>query len=201
MKQRINLLPPKPKVERDLLCFSSVLMGLAGVFMVCSLITGLLWYNTQQTEDEFNELVLQETSHQSKLQSLQSLQSQRKPDPELMAYRDLLKQTVLSKNSLSNLLKTVQPEHRQGFSEGLLAFSNSTPDKVWLTAFKMTSGSLILDLTGESSDTSKIPVFLRSLAQQDFFKRMRFAELETERKDDQAYIFNAHGVITGSQYE
>ena len=159
MKQRINLLPPKPKVERDLLCFSSVLMGLAGVFMVCSLITGLLWYNTQQTEDEFNELVLQETSHQSKLQSLQSLQSQRKPDPELMAYRDLLKQTVLSKNSLSNLLKTVQPEHRQGFSEGLLAFSNSTPDKVWLTAFKMTSGSLILDLTGESSDTSKIPVF------------------------------------------
>ncbi|WP_028470092.1 PilN domain-containing protein [Neptunomonas japonica] len=201
MKQRINLLPPKPKVERDLLCFSSVLMGLAGVFMVCSVITGLLWYDTEQAEKKFNELAQQEASYQSKLKNLQSLQSQRKPDPELMAYRDLLQQTVLSKKSLSNLLKRVQPEHRQGFSAGLLAFSNSTPDKVWLTAFKMTSGSLILDLTGESSDTSKIPVFLRSLAQQDFFKSMRFAELETERKDDRAYIFNAHGVITGSTYE
>ncbi|BBB31518.1 PilN domain-containing protein [Neptunomonas japonica] len=201
MKQRINLLPPKPKVERDLLCFSSVLMGLAGVLMVCSVITGLLWYDTEQTEEKLNGLVQQEKSHQSKLQDLESLRSQRTPDPELMGYRDLLKQTVLSKKRLSNLLQTVQPEHRQGFSEGLLAFSNSTPDKVWLTAFKMTSGSLILDLTGESSDTSKIPLFLRSLAQQEFFKSMRFAELETERKNDQAYIFNAHGVITGSTYD
>lgn len=201
MKQSINLLPLKPQIERDLLCFNSVFMGLGVVLMVCSLVTGLLWYNTQQSEKQFNELVMQEKVHKSTLQNLQTLQSQRKPDPELVAYRDLLMQTVISKKSLSRLLETVQPEHRQGFSEGLLAFSNSTPDKVWLTAFKMTSGSLVLDLSGESSDTSQIPAFLRSLAQQDFFKSMRFAQLETERKGAQSYIFNAHGVITGSEYE
>jgi len=201
MNQRINLLPPKPHVERDFLSFSSVLMGLAAVIMLCSLVTGWMWYKTEQSEKQLNELLVKETEHQRTLQNLQLLHSQRKPDPELVAYRDSLKQTVLSKTSLSRLLETVQPEYRQGFSEGLLAFSNSTPDKVWLTAFKMTSGSLVLDLSGESSETSQIPVFLRSLTQQSFFKNMRFAQLETERNEGQSYIFNAHGVTTGSEYE
>ena len=201
MNQSINLLPPKPHVERDFLSFSSVLMGLAAVLMLCSLVSGLMWYNTQQSEKQFNELLVQEADYQRTLQNLQILHGQRKPDSKLVAYRDSLKQTVLSKKSLSRLLETVQPEHQKGFSEGLLAFSNSTPDKVWLTAFKMTSGSLVLDLAGESSDTSQIPVFLRSLTQQNFFKNMRFAQLETERNGGLSYIFNAHGVITGSGYE
>ncbi len=201
MKQRINLLPPRPKVERDLLQFNYILWAFAGVFLLCSVISVWIWRDVDQTEQQLQDYTINVQQQQEALGKLELLQRQRKPDPELENYRDQLQQTVLSKQRLSGLLETVQPEHRQGFSEGLLAFSASMPDKVWLTAFKMSSGSLILDLTGESADTSQIPVFLRQLAQQDFFNQMHFAELKTEKNNDESYRFNAHGVIAGKSHD
>ncbi|WP_293268985.1 PilN domain-containing protein [Neptunomonas sp.] len=201
MKQRINLLPLRPKVERDFLSLNSVMIGGGCLLLLCSFITGLLWFNTQQSEERLQVLLVKEKQLQGTIQSLATQQSQRKLDPELIAYHELLQQTVASKKSLSSLLETIQPESRKGFSEGLLAFSNSTPDKLWLTSFKMASGATVLDLSGESADTSQIPVFLRTLAQQEFFKNIKFAELETERNESDAYLFNAHGLVAGGEYE
>ena len=201
MKQRINLLPPRPKIERDYLLFGSVLWAFIGVLLGCSVLTAWLWYDVNHKEERLQALLTSGQQQQQQLNKLETLQVQRKPDPALEYYRDQLKQTVLSKQQLSGLLQTLQPKYQQGFSGGLLAFANSTPDKIWLTAFKMTSGSLILDLTGESVDTSQIPLFLGRLAQQEFFQNMHFAELKTEKKNDKAYIFNAHGVITGSTHD
>ena len=201
MKQRINLLPIRPKVERDFLSLNSVMIGGGCLLLLCSFITGLLWFNTQQSEERLQVLLVKEKQLQGTIQSLATQQSQRKLDPELIAYHELLQQTVASKKSLSSLLETIQPESRKGFSEGLLAFSNSTPDKLWLTSFKMASGATVLDLSGESADTSQIPVFLRTLAQQEFFKNIKFSELETERNESDAYLFNAHGLVAGGEYE
>ena len=201
MKQRINLLPPRPKVERDYLQFNYLFWALAGILLLCSAISGWFWRDVNHTDKKLQEYAVKVQVQQQTLSKLEVLQRQRKPDSALEDYRDRLQQTVLSKQRLSGLLETVQPEHRKGFSEGFLAFSASMPDKVWLTAFKMTSGSLILDLTGESADTSQIPVFLRQLAQQDFFNKMQFAELKTEKKNDKTYMFNAHGVIAGKTHD
>lgn len=201
MKQRINLLPPRPEIERDYLRFNYVIWAFVGALLLCSVISTWIWRDVNQTDEQLQGYAIRLQQQQQALNKLEVLQSQRKPDPALEDYRDQLQQTVLSKQRLSGLLETVQPEHQQGFSQGLLAFSNSTPDKVWLTAFKMTSGSLILDLAGESADTSQIPVFLRQLAQQSFFNKMHFAELKTEKKDDTAYLFNAHGVIAGKAHD
>lgn len=201
MKQRINLLPPRPKVERDYLRFNYLLWAFVGVLLVCSAASGWIWKGVNQAEQQLQDYTIKVQQQHEALGKLELLQRQRKPDPALEDYRDQLQQTVLSKQRLSGLLETVQPEHRQGFSEGLLAFSASMPDKVWLTAFKMTSGSLILDLSGESADTSQIPVFLRQLAQQDFFNKMHFAELKTEKKNGKDYMFNAHGVIAGKAHD
>lgn len=201
MKQRINLLPPRAKVKRDFLRFNYVLLGIIGVLFISAVLTGLAWYDAQGKDDRLQAMLVEAQQQELELQQLTIRQAQLKPDTELAAYRDQLKQTVLSKQRLSGLLETVQPEYHQGFSEGLLAFSNSTPDKVWLTAFKMTSGSLILDLSGGSTDASQIPLFLRKLAQQAFFKRIHFAELGTEKKDDKAYLFHAHGVIAGGSHD
>lgn len=201
MKQRINLLPPRPKVERDYLRFNYVLGAFLGVVLLCSVISGWVWINVNQADEQSQGYAIQMQQQQQSLKKLEVLQSRREPFKALEDYRDKLQKTILFKQRLSGLLETVLPEHRQGFSEGLLAFSNSTPDKVWLTAFKMTTGSLILDLTGESADTSQIPVFLRQLAQQSFFNQMHFAELKTEKKNDQAYLFNAHGVNAGEAHD
>ncbi|SIS87584.1 PilN domain-containing protein [Neptunomonas antarctica] len=201
MKQRINLLPPRPIVERDFLSFGYVISGVMSVLVLCSLISGGLWYDINDTNLRLNQLDDERQQQKQQLDKLGVMQRQRTPDVELMAYRDRVKQTVLSKQRLAGLLETVQPDRRQGFSEGLLAFSNSTPDKVWITGFKMTTGSLVLDVAGESADVSQIPLLLRQLTQQSVFQQISFAELVTERTEAQTYLFNAHGLIFGDDHD
>jgi Tfp pilus assembly protein PilN len=201
MKQRINLLPPRPVVERDFLGFGYVIAGITSVLILCSVVSGGLWYDIKDTSLRLNQLDAERQQQQQQLEKLEAMQRQRTPDVELMAYRDRIKQTVSSKQRLAGLLETVQPDRRQGFSEGLLAFSNSTPDKVWITGFKMTTGSLVLDVEGESADASQIPLLLRQLAQQSIFQQINFAELVTERKDAHTYLFNAHGLISGDYHD
>lgn len=201
MRQRINLLPPRPKIKRDYLQLNAVLVYVFFTALVCFLINGWLLKDVNHSEEQLQGLIVKAQQYQYELKRLEVLKSQRKPDSALINYRDELTQTVLSKQHLSGLLELIQPENQQKFSQGLLAFSNSVPDQVWLTSFKITSDALMLDIAGESADTSQIPVLLRQLAQQPFFNTMHFFELTTEKNINENHMFTAHGVIKGNAYD
>lgn len=193
MNQRINLLPPKPKVQRDWLNFSSVLPAFLLLLVVCGAITGWLWYSTEQKQSSLESRQAKLQKEEAQVKELQTRLDERQPDNELQAELAQARRTLEVKRQLAELLRGVQPENREPFSEGLYSLSDHIPDKTWLTSFTIGRSLSSLEINGASSEAAKIPLYLRNLAGSGAFNAMRFGQLETERDDNDRFQFTVVG--------
>lgn len=199
MKQRINLLPPRPKVQRDWLLAKNVGAGLVVVILCCALIAGWLWYTVQSSNMALAELSESAREQQTHIEALETELAARKPDMALVNERNALIQKIESKRYLTTLLALVQPGNQQGFSSAMQGFSYSVPEALWLTAFTLDTTRGEMQLSGSSVQADRVPVFLRNLVKQDAFHGVHFSELSTELTDN-LYSFQATGIqVVGSQ--
>ncbi len=199
MKQRINLLPPRPKVQRDWLLAKNVGAGLVAVVVCCALMSGWLWYTLQNNNTALAGLSEKASEQQTHIEALETELAARKPDASLMNDRNALIQKIESKRYLTTLLALVQPGNQQGFSSAMRGFSQSVPEALWLTEFTLDATGGELQLSGSSAQADRVPVFLRQLVKQSAFHGVHFSELSTELSDN-LYFFKTTGVqALGSQ--
>ena len=199
MKQRINLLPPRPKVQRDWLLAKNVGAGLVVVILCCALIAGWLWYTVQNSNMALAELSESAREQQTHIEALETELAARKPDMALVNERNALIQKIESKRYLTTLLALVQPGNQQGFSSAMRGFSQSVPEALWLTKFTLDTTGGELQLSGSSVQADRVPAFLRNLVKQDAFHGVHFSELSTELTDN-LYSFKVTGIqAVGSQ--
>lgn len=198
MKQRINLLPPRPEVKQDYLSFAVVAPAVAAVTVLVAFYAAWLGYDNHATEQELTQLNAQQSQLQLQVQQLEAQLGAQKPDPELVALREQLHTQQVQKQQFAVLLAQLQTEQQQGFSTGMAALANQIPERLWLTGFTVGEGHQALKLSGVSLDADLVPRYLSALAASPAFRQMRFSYLETERQDAPlTHRFEASGVEGG----
>lgn len=198
MKQRINLLPPRPEVKHDYLSFAVVAPVVAGISLLVALYAAWLWYDNTSTQQTLTQLSAQESQLQLQVQQLEAQLGAQTPDPELVALREQLQQKHVQKQQFAVLLASLQTEQQQGFSVGMEALANQIPQQLWLTGFTVGEAHRALKLSGESVAADLVPVYLSALAASPAFRQMQFSFLETERQGAPVtHRFEALGVQGG----
>ena len=100
MKQRINLLPPRPKVVKQQFTFKQMLSFAAVILVASGAMAAWLHFETATKDNELRVYADTERKQSETLNRLESLLAEQVPDPVLVARRDRLTGTLTQQAKL-----------------------------------------------------------------------------------------------------
>lgn len=199
MKQRINLLPPRPKVVKQQFTFKQMLSFAAVILVASGAMAAWLHFETATKDNELRVYADTERKQSETLNRLESLLAEQVPDPVLVARRDRLTGMLTQQAKLADLLKQVEVAQRSGFSRDMRMLSEQVPNKLWFTEFSITGPGQALTLEGVAQNADLVPLLVKSLSTAEHFGALYFSSLETARDDDGLYTFTIAGQRVGGE--
>lgn len=199
MKQRINLLPPRPKVVKQQFTFKQMLSFAAVILVASGAMAAWLHFEAATKNNELRVYADTERKQSETLNRLESLLAEQVPDPILVARRDRLTGMLTQQAQLADLLEQVEVAQRSGFSRDMRMLSEQVPNKLWFTAFSITDSGQALTLDGVAQNADLVPLLVKSLSTAEHFGALYFSRLETTRDDDGLYTFTIAGQRVGGE--
>ncbi|WP_136681545.1 PilN domain-containing protein [Neptunomonas sp. XY-337] len=199
MKQRVNLLPPRPKVVKQQFTFKQMLSFAAVILVASGAMAAWLHFETATKDNELRVYADTERKQSETLNRLESLLAEQVPDPVLVARRDRLTGMLTQQAKLADLLEQVEVAQRSGFSRDMRMLSEQVPNKLWFTEFSITGPGQALILEGVAQNADLVPLLVKSLSTAEHFGALYFSSLETTRDDDGLYTFTIAGQRVGGE--
>ena len=184
MKQRINLLPLKPKPVRNWLSFKN-LLSLLSVLFISSSLAGLgMWLDTQNLQAQTTAFEVENLSLQNNLMQLKSQQSARQVPRELEQELNQMRQQVLAMQQMLEFRDEFEATQRSGFSQTLAKLHHSMPAKAQLEGFKIGPQNNLVYLRGTAQRARDLPVIVKNLRAGQLLDKQNIEKLRSQRSGD-----------------
>ncbi|EPJ46800.1 MAG: hypothetical protein OFPI_33300 [Osedax symbiont Rs2] len=197
MKQRINLLPLKPKQVRNWLSFKNLLTLLSVLFIGSSLAGFGMWLDTGNLQSQTTAFEVKNLSLQNNLMQLKSQQAARRVPRELEQQLSQMRQQVLAMQQMSEQIDDMDPTKRSGFSQTLAKLHDSIPAKAQLEAFKIGPQNHLVYLRGTARRAHDLPLIVKNLRAGQLLDNQNIEKLRTQRSGD-AHSFEL-SITSGGQ--
>ncbi|MCJ8340625.1 MAG: hypothetical protein MJK10_19340 [Pseudomonadales bacterium] len=184
MKQRINLLPIKPKRVRNWLGLKNLLTLLSVLFISCSLAGLGFWLDARNLQSQAVSFEVQNLSLQNNLMQLKSQQATRQVPRELEHELKQMRQQVLAMQQMLTLEDTLNSASRGGFSQTMTQLQNSMPDRAELHSFKIGSHTNLVYVRGSAATPQDLPLIIKNLRARHLLEKHDIEKLRMQRSGD-----------------
>ncbi len=181
MKQRINLLPLKPKPVRNWLSFKNLLTLLSVLFISSSLAGLGMWLDAGNLQSQTAGFKVENLSLQNNLMQLKTQQAARQVPRELEQELNQLRQQVLAMQQMQAQTDDFSATKHSGFSQTLTKLHNSMPAKSQLHSFKIGPQNNVVYLRGSADRARDLPLIVKNLRAGQLLENLNIEKLRTQR--------------------
>lgn len=206
MMQQVNFYTAEFRPRIDLLSLNFCAAYLGVLTFVCSIYTGVQWWELAVVESEKRGLVDQKESIQAEISALEAQIESRAKDPLLEAKALELERYQKDRLTLRQFLQQEVPGNTEGFSGYFEDLARFHINGLRITAIDLSQGGEHIRLQGEVVSGDFVTRYVEGLKRSDLFKGRQFRKIEVNRvkgsepidnvlPDGQSLIFE---VSTGS---
>ncbi|HTF98472.1 MAG TPA: MSHA biogenesis protein MshI [Cellvibrio sp.] len=177
--QQINLYLPEFQPNREPLRSIHMLWG-AAAFIVILVVMSLV--SAQQNRTRIEEVALSRVQLDQLKAQVAQLEAQRPKSnlAELDAESLKLKQELVRREQIFNVIANKDLGNNSGFSSYLQALGRQSLDTLSLEAFSLTAGGNYVELAGKSNSVDQVPLYIQRLRTEVAFTQSAFGVLNAE---------------------
>lgn len=174
--QQVNLYVAELRPTQEKLTAVSLLIlvvGFCGLMLVGVLINGYQLMNYEKQVLRVENLRASSSKQVAEIKSRTPADTAGKLDKEIAVLRSKIQQRTL----ISNLIGNQNLGNRTGYAQRFTALAESVPSEVSISKFKFLSGSLQVDLLGESRRADSVAKMIGELKSKPAFSNASFGAL------------------------
>jgi Zn-dependent metalloprotease len=184
MKQTINLLPLKPKIERNWLAFNNMLIAMLMITIVLVGSSGWLWLQTKQVQHLNTQQLQKNMNIQTQLATLTSQLESREIPYRLNNQRFELQQQVQAMQQMVNMTSQENLPRTTGFLETVNSIRISMPAAAQLDHFKLGAKQNLVSLKGSVAKVEDVPKLIEKLRSNELLHNQKISNINVQHGGD-----------------
>lgn len=179
MKQRINLLPPLPKIERNGLSLANLLSLITLIIVLCLVVTGYFWWQTNQLQ---SLIVLQQKANSTiklNIYELSSVVSQRKLPKNRANTAIELQREIDAMNQMLEISDQLVYRNLEGYLDTISLLHQNLPEQTTLDELKIDGENNISLIKGHTDLIADIPRFIELLRNRGVLHQHNISNMRT----------------------
>ncbi|UTA46588.1 hypothetical protein L1F30_10470 [Simiduia sp. 21SJ11W-1] len=186
--QQVNLYLPELQPERELITTQAAVSSLVAVVLLCALVSGFDWLESNRLKAELGQLQAEFTQGQQHIDELLA-NMPRSQAATLQRELDETRAELARRERIYELIQRQNLGNSAGFSEQLMAMARQHQPELSLTGFGLLMGGQKVALAGNAKTPEAVPQYLQRLQFEAAFKQAVFGNLLIERTGPKAVQF------------
>ena len=185
MNQEINFYRGRTRPHRLPLGAGWMARASLATLLFLVLVSSIQLVMNQNLRARVTAVQQQTTVLESRLNELQLLHPEPKPNPALVAEVERTQRLVGGLNRLMQSVNRGDLLQRGGFAPFFESLARQTQPDVWLTAIEFKAGGKEIELAGVAQVSERIPTWVKSLGVEATFRAKTFSNFAIKRPEQQ----------------